>query len=161
VSSQGSREARRQRQEDRETALGWRILGAALGCVIALGGVGAVLVNSVQGMQATGLIGTPGTFTVEYCFESSGAQWSDYACGGTFVPDGGGHTSTTATLENGEDYPEDEQLDVTENVLGEGNTYRETGVLAVLGSLWWLCFGTGVLAGGFLVTRRWVRSFRS
>lgn len=134
----------------------YRIIGVLLGLAITLVGAGTVLVQGVQTVEATGLVGTRGSFTVKYCYEDGGAKWSDHRCRGTFAPRAAQHSDREGTLENADDEAAGTRLDVVEGSVGE-SAFRETGVLATLGSLMWLCFGLLLLPWGFFTTRKWVR----
>lgn len=140
-----------------------RLVGAAVGLVLVLVGAGAVLVNAVNAVQATGLVGERGTFAVDYCLDGDGrAIHSDYTCRGTFTPRGGTEGfPSRGELDNAKDYGKGEQLDVTENLMGEGGVFRENGLGEVLLSALWLCFGLLALAMGYVVSRKWLRTFRS
>ncbi|MGW7514540.1 hypothetical protein ACWGJ2_02970 [Streptomyces sp. NPDC054796] len=142
-------------------AWGWRVLGLLFGFVLTVGGAAAVVINVVQGAQATGLAGERGTFTVAYCTDKNpSGKNSDYECDGAFVPQGGEAADRrSGTLENAGDYPDGRKLDVTENMVGSPGVFRETGVGAVLASLMWMCFGVIALAAGVYQSRKWLRSF--
>ncbi|MGW1373782.1 hypothetical protein ACWD6P_05800 [Streptomyces sp. NPDC002446] len=148
-------------QGEKKPAWGWRVLGLLLGIVLLLIGAGAVFVNSVQGVQATGLVGTRGTFTVDYCSDTNpGGKNSDYECRGTVVVPAEGGDPERGTLENAEDYPAGTKLDVAEGWLGSGEKFRETGVGATLGSVMWLFFGLVTLAMGVAQSSKWAKSFK-
>lgn len=148
------------RTREPRPAWGWRITGLLLGIAITLVGAGALVVNGVQAVQATGLVGPRGTFTVDHCWETSGGMWPDHKCRGTFDPDAPEYADRRGTLENADDHPAGTRFDVVEGAVGSDGYFRETGVLATLGSLWWLCFGLVLLLWGFLTSRKWARSFR-
>lgn len=135
-------------------------MGLLLGVAITLCGVGTLIVNGVQGVQATGLVGERGTFTVDYCYESGGGKWPDYHCRGPYSPDSAEYSDRVDTLENAEDYPAGERLDVVEGSVGTDNHLRETGVGATLGSVMWFCFGLVMLPWGVQTTRKWAKTFR-
>ncbi|GGO53886.1 hypothetical protein GCM10012287_41550 [Streptomyces daqingensis] len=146
-----------------EHALGWRVVGLLLGSVLTLFGAGSVLVNSVQGVQATGLAGTTGTFTVDYCSDDNPtSKNSDYSCHGEFLPQGAarGDRSAVQLEDAGDDYPKGKQVGAYEVVLGSDFLVRQTGFGAVLESFLWWCFGAVVLLMGFFTSRKWMRSFR-
>ncbi|MGW8398727.1 hypothetical protein ACWGLP_18895 [Streptomyces lydicus] len=164
MSSAISREASRttNQQKKPKPAWGWRAIGLLLGLVLTLVGAGAVFVNAVQGVQATGLVGTRGTFTVSYCTDTNSSRKnSDYECGGTFIRHGGpADDGRSGKLENAEDYPAGKKLDVVETWLGSDMRFREIGVGATLGSAMWLCFGLVILAMGAFQARKWAKSFK-
>ncbi|WP_328686988.1 hypothetical protein OHT20_35240 [Streptomyces caniferus] len=159
-----SREASgdRSQQKKPKPARGWRVTGLLLGLVIAFAGADAVLVSAVHGVQATGLVGTRGTFTVDYCTDTNPSRKnSDYECGGVFVPRGGVvDDGWHGRLENADDYPAGEKLDVVETWLGSDMRFREVGVGAALASVMWLCFGLVILAMGAFQVRKWAKSFK-
>ncbi|MFE0380843.1 hypothetical protein ACFW1M_35960 [Streptomyces inhibens] len=157
-----SREASKRQPKDPKPAWGWRVTGLVLGLVLTLVGAGAVVVNGVQGVQATGLVGTRGTFTVAYCTDTNPSRKnSDYECGGDFAPRGGNvDDGRSGTLENADDYPAGEKLDVVESLMGSELRFRETGVGATLGSVLWFCIGLAILAMGAFQSRKWAKSFK-
>ncbi|TJZ44588.1 hypothetical protein FCH28_30130 [Streptomyces piniterrae] len=162
MSSGISRKQGNGRQGEPKPAWGWRVVGLLIGFALALIGVGGVIVNGIQGVQATGLVGTRGTFTVDYCSDTNpSGKNSDYECRGTFAaPAEDGGDRWRGTLENAEDYPTGENLDVVEGWVGSSKNFRETGVGATLGSVMWLCFALISLAMGVAQLRKWARSFK-
>ncbi|WP_139131645.1 hypothetical protein [Streptomyces sp. WMMB 714] len=139
------------------------MLGLVLGLVLTLTGAGAVLVNSVHTVLAMGLVGSTGTFTVDYCTDHNPLRKkSDYSCHGEFLPEGAAKGGwLPAELDDaGGDYGKGEQVGAYETVLGDDFHARETGVGAALGSFVWWCFGAVLLLMGFFTSRTWVRSFR-
>ncbi|MET8679874.1 hypothetical protein ABZW18_20405 [Streptomyces sp. NPDC004647] len=160
MSGETARKPSEKRRGESKPAWGWRIVGLLLGLAITLVGAGAVIVNSVQGVQATGLVGTRGTFTVDYCYETSSGKWPDYKCRGTFAPRAAESADRRGPLENAENYPAGEKLDVVEGSVGAEGYFRETGVGATLGSVMWLCFGLVFLLWGVLTSRKWAKSFK-
>ncbi|MFF8902278.1 hypothetical protein ACF082_32915 [Streptomyces lydicus] len=164
MSSAISREAsgNTSRQQKPQPGWGWRATGLLLGLVLTLVGAGAVLVNAVQGVQATGLVGTRGTFTVHYCTDTNPSRKnSDYECGGAFTShEGAADDKRSGTLENAEDYPAGKKLDVVEGWPGSDMRFRETGIGATSGSVMWLCFGLAILAMGAFQVRKWAKSFK-
>ncbi|MFG2530446.1 hypothetical protein [Streptomyces sp. NPDC048516] len=163
MSSAISREASRNRNQQKKPkpALGRRVTGLLLGLVLTLVGAAAVFVNAVHGVQATGLAGTRGTFTVDYCTDTNPSRKnSDYECGGDFIPRGRvADDGWSGTLENAEDYPAGEELDVVEAWLGSDMHFREVGIGATLASAMWLCFGLVILAMGASQLRNRGKSF--
>lgn len=135
----------------------YRIVGVVLGLAIFLVGVGALIVNGVQGVEATGLVGDRGKFTVKYCYEASGRMWPDHKCHGTFDPLATGDANRDGTVENADDEPAGKQLDVVKGSVGSEGFFRETGVWATLGSLMWLCFGLLFVPWGYFTTRKWAK----
>lgn len=137
-------------------------MGLLIGFTLALVGIGAVVVNGVQGVQATGLVGTRGTFTVEYCSDTNpSGKNSDYECRGTFAARGEeGGDRRSGTLENADDYPAGERLEVVEGWVGSSANLRETGVGETLGSVMWMGFGLVILAMGVVQSRKWAKSFK-
>ncbi|WP_196942736.1 hypothetical protein [Streptomyces sclerotialus] len=162
MSSAISRESSQKRQEERKPAWGWRVAGLMLGIALTLVGTGAVLINGIQGVQATGLVGTRGTFTVSYCTDTNpSGKNSDYECGGDFVPRGGDdNDGWSGTLENASDYSAGEKLDAAESWVGSEQNFRETGVGATLESLLWFCIGLVTLAMGASQSRKWTKSLK-
>lgn len=150
-------------QSKPKPAWGWRVAGVMLGLVISLVGAGAVFVNSVQGVQATGLVGKRGTFTVDYCTDTNpSGKNSDYECEGDFSPRGGDADDPwSGTLENADDYSAGEKLDVVKSWLGSEWRFREVGVGATLGSVLWFCIGLVILALGVSQVSTWVKSFKN
>ncbi|MBZ4016567.1 hypothetical protein CCS38_12610 [Streptomyces purpurogeneiscleroticus] len=136
--------------------------GLLLGIALTLVGAGAVLVNGIQGVQATGLAGTRGTFTVSYCADTDlSRKNSDYECDGDFVPRGGTAADEwSGTLENADDYSAGAKLDAVESWVGSEWTFREIGVGAVLESVVWFCIGLVILAMGAFQSRKWAKSFK-
>lgn len=132
-------------------------MGVVLGLAITLVGAGALVVNGVQAVEATGLVGERGKFTVKYCYESSGRMWPDYKCGGTFDPRAAGDAVRDGTVENADDEPKGTQLDVVKGSVGSEGFFRETGAGSTLASLMWLCFGLLFLPWGFFTTRKWAK----
>ncbi|MGX7759567.1 hypothetical protein ACWQ06_13030 [Streptomyces angustmyceticus] len=165
MNSATSREASRntKQQKKPKPARGRRVTGLLLGLVLTAVGAGAVLVNAVHGVQATGLAGTRGTFTVDYCTDTNPSRKnSDYECGGAFVPRGGvADDGWNGRLENADDYPAGTKLDVAESWLGSAMTFRETGVGATLGSVMWLGFGLVILSMGAFQVRKGAKSFKN
>ncbi|MER6842290.1 hypothetical protein [Streptomyces platensis] len=157
-----SRKAGTKQQKKPRPALGWRVTGVLLGLVLTLAGAAVVIVTGVQGVQATGLVGTRGTFKVGYCLDTNpSGKNSDYECGGDFAPRGGDFDDGwSGRLENAEDYPAGEKLDVVEAWIGGEGHFRETGVGAALGSFWFFCIGLGILAMGAATFRTWAASFK-
>ncbi|WP_328388171.1 hypothetical protein OHS81_29425 [Streptomyces sp. NBC_00400] len=157
-----SRKASNKQQKEPKPARGWRVTGLLLGFVLTLVGAGSVVLNGVQGVQATGLVGTRGTFKVDYCTDTNPhGKNADYECGGDFAPRGGNFDDGwSGRLENAEDYPAGEKLDVAESWIGSGSRFRETGVGATLWSMWWFCTGVGILAMGASTSRKWAKSFK-
>ncbi|MEU8914400.1 hypothetical protein [Streptomyces nigrescens] len=157
-----SRKPSTKRQKEPKPAWGWRVAGLMLGLVLSLVGAGAVFVNSVQGVQATGLVGTRGTFTVDYCTDTNpSGKNSDYECGGDFIPRGGDtDDGWSGTLENADDYSAGEKRDVVKSWLGSEWRFREVGVGATLGSVMWFCMGLVILAMGASQVRTWGKSFK-
>ncbi|MCZ1010725.1 hypothetical protein [Streptomyces lydicus] len=157
-----SRKASNKQQKEPKPAWGWRVIGLLLGLVLTLVGAGFVVLNGVQGVQATGLVGTRGTFKVDYCTDTNPSRKnSDYECGGAFTPRGGDiDDGQRGKLENAEDYPAGEKLDVVESWIGSGSRFRETGVGATLLSIWFFCIGAGLLAMGVATFRKWARSYK-
>lgn len=157
-----SRKASNKQQKEPKPAWGWRVTGLLLGLVLTLVGAGAVVLNGVQGVQATGLVGTRGTFKVDYCTDTNPSRKnSDYECGGTFAPRGRDiDDGWRGRLENADDYPVGEKLDVVETWIGSGPRFRETGVGATLGSICWFCMGLVILAMGASTSRKWAKSFK-
>ncbi|MGH3324174.1 MAG: hypothetical protein ACRDOV_07065 [Streptomyces sp.] len=149
------------RPAEPKPALVYRIVGLMLGLAITLVGAGTLIVNGVQGVQATGLVGVRGTFTVDFCYEASSRAWPDYKCRGTFDPRAAEYANRDATLENTDDNPAGTKLDVVEGSVGSDGYFRETGVWATLGSLWWLCFGLLFLPWGYFTCRKWARAFKN
>ncbi|MEU8682328.1 hypothetical protein [Streptomyces sp. NPDC048611] len=162
MSSAISRESNKKRQNEPKPAWGWRITGLLLGLVLTLVGAGAVLLQSVQGVQATGLVGTRGTFTVGYCIDKNrSGKNSDYECGGDFTPRGGkADDGWSGRLVNAGDYATGAKYDVVESWVGSDGRFREVGIGAVLESLMWLCFGLVILAMGISQLRKWGKSFK-
>jgi hypothetical protein len=160
VSRETARKLSKRRQGEPKPAWGWRIVGLLLGLAITLAGAGAVIVNGVQGVQATGLVGTRGTFTVDHCYKASNGKWPDYKCRGTFAPRAAESADRRGTLENAEDFPAGKKLDVVEGSVGSERNFRETGVGTTLGSVMWMCCGLVFLPWGFLTTRKWAKSFK-
>ncbi|MEU9118184.1 hypothetical protein AB0D04_42360 [Streptomyces sp. NPDC048483] len=157
-----SREARKKQQREPKPAWGWRATGLLLGLALTLVGAGAVVVNGVQGVQATGLVGTRGTFTVDYCMDTnSSRKHSDYECGGDFTPRGGdADDGWSGTLENADNYPAGKKLDVVEAWVGSDQHFREIGVGAALESVLWFCIGLVILTMGALQCRKSAKSFK-
>ncbi|MEU5208766.1 hypothetical protein [Streptomyces sp. NPDC020742] len=160
MSSAISRGSSKKRQREPKPALGWRITGLVLGLVLTLVGAGGVLLNAVQGVQATGLVGTRGTFTVGYCIDTNrSGKTADYECGGDFTPRGGSaDDGWSGRLEDAGDYAAGEKYDVVESWVGSDGRFREVGIGAVLGSVLWLGFGLVFLAMGVSQLRKWGKS---
>ena len=161
MSSAISREQSKKRPREPKPAWGWRVTGVILGLVLTLVGAGAVFLNGVQGVQATGLVGTRGTFTVDYCLDTNPSRKnSDYECGGDFLPRGGtADDEWSGRLENADDYAAGEKRDVVESWVGSEGHFREVGVGAALGSVVWFGIGLVILAMGAFQVRKWVKSF--
>ncbi|MFG2095217.1 hypothetical protein [Streptomyces sp. NPDC048612] len=159
MSSAITRKAGNKQQKKPRPARGWRVTGVLLGLAVTLAGASAVIVTGIHGVQATGLVGTRGVFTVDYCTDTTpNGKNSHYECGGDFTPRGGdADDGWHGTLENAEDYRAGEKLDVAESWIGSERHFRETGVGATLGSLWLFCIGLALLAAGVATTRKWAR----
>ncbi|MGI5473064.1 hypothetical protein [Streptomyces sp. CA-132043] len=155
-------EPAREPKREPKPAWGWRAIGLLLGLAILLVGAGTVVVNGVQGVRGTGLVGTRGTFTVDYCIDTNPSRKnSDYECGGDFAPrDGSADDGWSGKLENGDDYRAGTKLAVAEAWSSEWR-FREVGVGAVLESGMWFCFGLVFLAMGFFQSRKWAKSFKN
>ncbi|MEV4927343.1 hypothetical protein [Streptomyces roseoverticillatus] len=69
-------------------------------------------VYAVPGLvRSTGLVGTPGTFTVLLCETSGTGRGSHTVCHGTFRPDGGGRPDDRASIDT--EYDRGERVAVT------------------------------------------------
>lgn len=146
-----------------QAAPGWRLFGLLLGLALTVVGSGTVLFNSVQGVQATDLVGVRGTFRVDHCADTDTSRKnSAYECRGTFAARGEhGGAGRRGTLENAGAYPTGKTMDVVRGWPGDGTTFRETGAGPVMESVMWLCLGLGILAVGLVQTRKWARVDRN
>ncbi|MCF3104745.1 hypothetical protein IPZ58_24590 [Streptomyces roseoverticillatus] len=80
-------------------------------------------------VRSTGLVGTPGTFTVLVCETVGTGRGSHTVCHGSFRPDGGGRTDDRATIDT--EYDRGERVAVTRS----GGAYYSVTPAAFFGWL--------------------------
>ncbi|MCI3277890.1 hypothetical protein [Streptomyces cylindrosporus] len=125
-----------------------RVLGRVCGGILALV-VGFWFVTATGDLAlAAGLYGTPGTYKVDSCVDTSNTRKdSDYDCYGEFTPDGGTDSDAVSVKlkDTGHDYPDGTEFDARQGI--EPETIQRVGFWGVVGELWQVGICMAVLAG--------------
>lgn len=125
-----------------------RVLGWLCGGILALVTAFWCVTATADLALSAGLYGTPGTYKVDTCFDTSNTRKnSNYDCYGDFTPDG--RTADDAVYvhlkDTGHDYPDGTEFDAQQGF--EPSTIQRVGFWGVMGELWQVAVCVAILAG--------------